>query len=146
MVQKQRKKDTERKMEDIADGLSNKIGNQKSSRNGKLGQLYSAVTKEGSTEKGAIAGLLTAFIGLLSSGLLPFTILPMLFGFIVGGFLLGNIMPDSVHSVLGGITVSSFLTFFFFVNIPIFGLGLISTVIFTLVATGASVATYEYSS
>jgi hypothetical protein len=146
MVQKQSQKDRETNVEDIAEGLSNKIKNEKSSRNGTLSKLYSSVAQEGSTEKGAVSGLLTSFIGLVVAGVLPFTIIPMLLGFSLGGAVLGKLMPNSTHSVLGGVAVSSFLTFFLFVNIPILGLGLISTLIFTVVATGASVAAYEYSS
>jgi len=143
MVQKQRERQSDSKMEKLADGVSGTIDTD-GSRNGTLSRLYHAVTKEGDTKEGAIAGVLTSFAGLIVAGILPFTIIPMLVGFTLGGGILGQVMPDSVHSVLGGVAVSSFLTFLFFVNVPILGLGLISTVLFTIVATGATVGAYEY--
>ena len=144
MVQKQREKQTDSKMQKLTDGVSKTIDTN-GSRNSTLSRLYRAVTKEGDKENGAIAGILTALAGLVVAGILPFTIIPMLVGFTLGGGILGKVMPDSVHSVLGGVAVSSFLTFLFFVNIPILGLGLISTVMFTIVATGATVGAYKYT-
>lgn len=143
MVQKQRERQSDSKMEKLADGVSETI-DADSRGGGTLSRLYRAVTKEGVAEEGAIAGVLTSFAGLVVAGILPFTIIPMLVGFTIGGGILGKLMPDSVHSVIGGVAVSSFLTFLLFVNIPILGLGLISTVLFTIVATGATVGAYEY--
>lgn len=144
MVQKQRERQSDSKVEKFADGVSETIDSS-GSKNGTLAKLYKSVSKEGDATEGAIAGVLTSFAGLMAAGLLPLTILPMLMGFTLGGAVLGKVMPDKVHSVLGGVAVSSFLTFFLFVNIPILGLGLISTVLFTVVATGATVGAYEYS-
>lgn len=146
MVQKQRQKDST-KFEDIAEGVSETVtSDSKSSRGGTLSRLYSAITKEGSAGTGALAGFSTAMLGLIVAGILPTTILPLLAGFALGGAVLGKVIPDDVYSVMGGVGVASFLTFFLFVNIPILGLGLISTIIFTVLATGATTATHQYFS
>lgn len=144
MVQKQRDRQTDSKMEKLTDSVSDTVGTN-GGRGGTMSRLYNAVTEEGDKKEGAVAGISTAFAGLMLAGIIPTSIIPMLVGFTIGGGVLGKVMPNNVHSVLGGVAVSSFLTFLLAVNIPIFGLGLISTVLFSIVATGATVGAYEYS-
>ena len=145
MVQKQRQKGSDSSVDELKDGLSDKLSGSSTASDGTLSRLYNAISKEGNTKDGAVAGTVTGILGLVVSGIVPFTILPMLLGFAIGGSILGGLSDINVHSLIGGVAVSSFLTFFLFVNIPILGLGLISTVLFTIVATGATVATYEKS-
>lgn len=141
MTQKRKTRDRTTSITDVTDEISSSTGLSDRSM---TGRLIRAIKKEGSVGGGATSGLVTSVLGLVVAGVLPFTILPMLAGFVLGGAVLGKLMPNDVFSVMGGVGIASFMTFLLFVNIPILGLGLISTVLFTLVATGGSVAAYEY--
>lgn len=145
MVQKQREKDS-KGIDDIRETVSDTVKGSKSSSSGTLGQLYNTVKQEGNAKSAALSGGNVALLGLFAAGVLPTTILPMFLGIALGGAFLGKMIPKDVYSVIGGVAVSSFLTFLLFVNIPIIGLGLISTIIFTLVSTGAATAAHQYVS
>lgn len=143
MVQKQKSRDRNK-----TDGLRGSLSDEPSERitgDSTASKLYQAVMSEGNATDGAISGVVTSIFGLVAAGILPFTILPMLVGFSLGGLALSRVVENDIYSVMGGTAVSAFLTFLLFVNIPILGLGLISTAIFTVLATGGTVATYEYA-
>lgn len=144
MVQKQRERDST-SVEDIREGVSEKVSGSKSS-GGTLSSLYDVITEEGSTKSGALAGSTAAILGLIMSGILPTTVVPMLLGIVLGGAAFGKVLPSDVYSVMGGIGVASFLSFLLFVNVPIIGLGIITTVLFTLISTGLATAAHQYVS
>lgn len=141
MVQKKR----QRQRNDTSTDLVDKVGSSSSTRTVSQGslpkRLYSAVVKEGNPEDGAKAGLAISLAGLVVAGLTPAIFgIPALLGMIGGGAALGKAMPGKTFSVIGGATVATFVTFLLFVGTP---LGIIGTLLFTILATGGSVAAYE---
>lgn len=148
MVQKQKDKE-DSKISDITKGISENVTSSSKTRSVNKSlpmRLKDAIFKEGSVENGVVSGAVTALAGLIIAGIIPTTVLPLLVGFTAGGAVLGKLLPDDVFSVMGGSAVSTFLIIFFSVNVPIFGLGLITTLFLTLISTGAVTAAHQYFS
>lgn len=149
MVQKQKDKQ-DSKVSDVTDGLRNGLGTDSSktlAKNKSMPvRLKDAIFKEGNVQNGVISGSVTSIAGLIFAGLIPTTVLPLLVGFAVGGAALGKVLPNDVFSVMGGTAVAGFFVFLLSVNVPVLGLGLITTLLLTILGTGVATAAHQYAS